>query len=341
MKAKIIFVIIGILILAGLYSMRTTTSPSTITAPTLSPNLQTTAQPPVKNYPDQSTTKYSATTKTTSKGELVFAITDKSADIGSINSILLTIGSVKVHSPKNGWISITETPQEFDLLKLKATGHDELLADINLAPDTFDQIRLTIGKIYATGKDGSTLEVKLPSNEIKIDGVLLSEKAKTSTILLDFLSDRSLHTTGSGKLIFAPVITVETRSEAIAQILPVTGSNHKKVDIIGGDTKFNGTLGMDENGTVKINNFIDPSSTLEIIGNVIRVIPKDENQTEIKFQSNSVIDKVIKEGLLDNVLSIKTVKRNNQTVWRVVGTKNLEISIIYLDILQGEVVATE
>lgn len=255
-------------------------NPENITLPNYSQDTSTdnSATTESKTPVTQTSKKATPTTPTTinqvNSGRIVFGITDKAVGLDEFKSIFMTIGSVRIHHPSKGWITISQTPRTFDLLKLRATSRNELLADMNIGADTYDAIRLVIDNILITKSGGSVIQAKVPSGELKINSNVKVIKGKVSSILLDFLADKSLHTTGDGKIIFAPVVTVETKSETTIQTADVEGSLNKKVDLLGGTTNFTATVGMNENGEVKVDTIIDPLSTIEIVGDAIKVTPK-------------------------------------------------------------------
>lgn len=183
---------------------------------------------------------------TAEKGRVVFAITDAAADMQSVSSIKVTVESVKVHSEAEGWLTVSSSPKTYDLLKLKAEGKQELLADAELEEGTYDQIRLDISSVVVTDAKGEQ-EAKLPSGELKIQGDLVVDANSTATATFDFIADESLHMTGSGKYIMAPVVQVETREDADVEV-----SSSNKVEIKGGKTHTNARVGMDAEGNVGV-----------------------------------------------------------------------------------------
>src|SRR3989344_5258267 len=81
------------------------------------------------------------------KGRVVFTITDAAADMGAVTSVKVKVESVKVHSEIEGWVDVTTTPQEYDLLQLKAENTQALLADVQLKYGEYNQLRLDISKV--------------------------------------------------------------------------------------------------------------------------------------------------------------------------------------------------
>lgn len=132
------------------------------------------------------------------------------------------------------------------MLKLKAEGRQELLADAELKEGTYDQIRLDISNVVVTDANGDQ-EAKLPSGELKIQGNLVVDANSTATATFDFIADESLHMTGNGKYIMAPVVHVETREGADVEI-----KSDSKVEIKSGKIKTNVKVGMDVDGNVGV-----------------------------------------------------------------------------------------
>ncbi|MBI2103328.1 DUF4382 domain-containing protein [Candidatus Woesearchaeota archaeon] len=180
------------------------------------------------------------------EGRVVFAITDVAADMGAVTSVMITVGSVRVHSATEGWVTVSSTPKTVDLLKLKAEGNNELLADVTLKESDYEQLRLDISKVVVVDDKGEH-EATLPSGELKIVGGFTVTTNSTSTATFDFIADESLHLTGSGEYILAPVVQLETRENAEVEI-----KADKKVEVKGGKVKTNVKVGMDVEGKVGV-----------------------------------------------------------------------------------------
>ena len=163
------------------------------------------------------------------EGRVVFTITD---------------AAVRVHSATEGWVTVSSEAQTFDLLKLKAEGSQELLADVKLEEGTYQQLRLDISKVLVVDAEGEH-EAKLPSGELKIVGDLEVKANSTSTATFDFIADESLHLTGNGEYILAPVVQLETKTDAEVEV-----KANQKVEIKAGKVKTNIKVGMDAEGNV-------------------------------------------------------------------------------------------
>jgi hypothetical protein len=191
-------------------------------------------------------------------GRVVFTIADKAANLGDVTSVVMTIDSVMVQSPTSGWVTVASTQKSFDLLKLNADGNQALLADANLTNGSYNQVRLQISKVVVTDAAG-THEAKLPSGDLRIVGGFDVSANSTSSANLDFILDKSLHITGNGQYILAPVVHLQTKEGA-----NVTINNGNDVRVSGGSLRTDTEVGMDENGTVGEGRRISPDSDVSI-----------------------------------------------------------------------------
>src|SRR3989344_1825789 len=179
-------------------------------------------------------------------GRAVITLTDAAADMGAVTKIDVTINSVQAHSTTEGWVELSSETQTHDLLELKAQGSQALLADAQLAQGTYNQIRLDISQVTVTDADGEH-DAKLPSETLRINGELVIDANTTATATFDFIADESLHITGNGEYILAPVITLETRTGADVDV-----NTNNRVEIRGGTVRTNVTVGTDAQGNVGV-----------------------------------------------------------------------------------------
>ena len=179
-------------------------------------------------------------------GRAVIMIGDPGINLSAISSVMLTVDSVSVHSTTGGWMTVSSTPMTYDLLQLKAQQMDALLADVQLKPGTYEQLRLNISKVVVTDANG-THDAKLPSGDLKIVGKLIVNANATSTTLFDFDAGQSLLMTGSGEYILAPVVHLVTMENTNVTI----GSDHS-VKTKGGKVRTDIKVGMDEHGNVGV-----------------------------------------------------------------------------------------
>ena len=211
-----------------------------------------------------------------SQGRILFTLSDAAVAMDTLDSILMAVNEVSVHSPGTGWVTVLKIPKQVDLLKLYRENKSVILSDTYLNAGSYSQIRLLIGTIAVTPRGSAPeagIEAKLPSKEIKIVGKLEVAKGQTSAVEFDFMADKSLHKTGNGKYIFAPVVKIDTKSDVDnVQITQNTIIKDKTVEIFGGLQKFTAIFGMDETGELKQNFSFGPYANLELDGDKIKII---------------------------------------------------------------------
>lgn len=203
------------------------------------------------------------TTIVSGYGRTVFAVTDMAADIGNITAIKVTIGSVLIHNTANdSWINISITQETIDLLELKSKNINVILHDYQLPEGNYNQIRLDISKTVVTDWTGDKT-AKLPSGMLKFNIDLEVKEGQTSSVLFDFIADRSLHITGNGKYIMAPVIKLTAAEEVSVE------TTSDEVKIKGGKLKTEIEVGTDEHGNVGPGIQIAADKKLSIQGDMI------------------------------------------------------------------------
>lgn len=232
---KTIGIVIAVIVVLGaiFYFVRT---PETTTTPEAIPSTSST------------TTTTTTTTQETTQGRVVFSVTDAAADMSTISEINMKVNKVEMHSAAKGWMTVSTTPRTYSLLALNASNKSELLADVKAEVGTYDQVRLMVDSISVKTKAGATKVAKLPSGELKLNTTVVVKEDETASVNLDFLADKSLHTTGNGSYIFAPVVKTESKSSATVN---VDATNN--VTVSGGKVDDSSSSGMDVDGSVKLN----------------------------------------------------------------------------------------
>ncbi len=272
---------------------------------------------------------FSNTTVSGTKGHIVFGIKDAAANMGNISSVIVTVNNVQVHSQTEGWVTLSSQTKQYDLLALKQSGKIEVLADTNVAAGTYDQIRLQITKIVVV-ENGTQKEAKLPSGDLKIMGDVVVKENATATAVFDFMTDESLHLTGQGKFIFTPVVNLETRSDADANV-----NSQNEVDITGGNTRTKVNVGMDVTGEVREDFKVEQSTKLDLINNVIKVTVQNESENAVKVSSDDAIKAAVNGGYLDTVISVALTTENSKKEWVVSGLKSIMLTNVYISAETG------
>lgn len=268
-------------------------------------------------------------TENGTQGKIIFGIKDAAVSMENVSSVLLTVNNAQLHSASDGWITILNDAKEFDLLALKQSGNIAFLASANVNSGTYDQMRLSVSKVLVTA-DGVTQEAKLPSGELKITGNVVVNSNATATAVFDFIADESLHVTGNGKFIFSPVVHVESRSNATANV-----DQNNKVTVNEGNVEASSRVGMDLNGEVKQNFAVDSKATLDFVGDVIKITNSEEKNAAVKVTAATASNTAISQGYLDTAISMQLITQDNKKVWSISGLKNLELKNIYIDAVTG------
>ena len=200
-------------------------------------------------------------------GRVVFTVADAAADMGVVTSVKVTVDSLQVqNAASGGWTTISSSPHTYDLLQLKASKSQSLLADTTLGAGTYGQVRMHISKVMITDSSGEH-EAKLPSNDLKIVGGFEARPNSTTIVTFDFLADRSVHMAGNGKYILAPVVRMLGYEDA-----EVDATSKENVKVAGGRIKTDMVVGMDAQGNVGVGAGIPADANIEINGGSILVL---------------------------------------------------------------------
>lgn len=274
-------------------------------------------------------------TKISPTGTVIIGLTDAAMSLENVTEVMAIVGEVRIHSAAKGWITLSEEKKQLDLLKLKANGIVTLLAEANVEPGTYDQIRLTIEGVRVT-HNGKTAAAKLPSGDLKIMAAMTVRADETSAAVVDILADQSLHVTGSGKIIFAPVIKVQSHSNADVKI-----GTDQSIEVRGGYKETDEEVGMDENGALRANFRFDGKAKLEILDDVIRIITKTGEDASVKITAKAAVDAAVSGGYIGIPLSVKLVEKNGASAWLISGIKGTSVINVYFNATTGAFVEME
>ena len=142
------------------------------------------------------------------EGTLELKITDKPGDL-NITEAWINISTIQVHKSGNnstaGWFTIIEEGQDFDLIQLRNV--TEYLGKENLTVGNYTQIRFNVNKANVT-IDNILYNLTIPSKTIKLIKPFNITEGVTTTLILDFDANESIHETGNNKYMFKPTIKV-------------------------------------------------------------------------------------------------------------------------------------
>ena len=141
-------------------------------------------------------------------GNFKLYLTDQPID--NADEIWVTISEINVQKADEGFLTLSQEEQRFDLLTLLNT--EELMLSTTLEKGTYTQIRLVVseGEIVI---DGITYPMTVASSEVKIPLVFNVMEDGSIEVVIDFEADESIHVVYAGqseKYIIRPVIRVKS-----------------------------------------------------------------------------------------------------------------------------------
>jgi len=211
----------------------------------------------------------------------------------AIGSACGELVSGQVDNSTGSWVTVMDAPTAYDLLAL--TNVEQLVKEIDLASGDYNIIRLYISNVNVT-YNGTTREAKLPSGKIDINIAFIVEANKTHLVSLDFNLNDSLHITGEGQIIMAPVIKAEVNGNVELQL------QNGKVTRVRAEKQAETEVGMDENGNVGVGKGIDDSLPIRVDANGRVQTQRDgtwgereecKERYEVTVTQNSVTPKII------------------------------------------------
>lgn len=201
-------------------------------------------------------------------GTLQIMVTDAPPE-EEVTSIMVTVESVEVHKAaaeqeqtsnnltnnstngEAGWLplGILAGNETFDLLQIQ--GIEEVLAVGELEPGKYTQIRMTISSVQVRLGAGNLTDVILPSGKLKFVRPFDIVEGQTTALLFDFDAEKSINMTGSGKIMFKPVIKL---SKTTPQTIE-PGTKHVKISTT---SLPNGALNVSYNATLTADGGVAP-----------------------------------------------------------------------------------
>jgi len=150
-------------------------------------------------------------TSSNGTGNFKLYLTDQPID--NAEKICVTISEINVQKTEEGFLTVWEGNEEYDLLQLQET--EVLMLDITLTEGTYTQIRLVVtsGRIKFAGEDYHNMTIA--SSEVKIPVIFNVMDGGNTEIVLDFEAEHSIQVIYAGqseKYILTPVIRVKSIS---------------------------------------------------------------------------------------------------------------------------------
>lgn len=264
------------------------------------------------------------------EGRAVFAVTDDPTALTGVSTVKITIDKVEVQSAGSGWITVSETPKEFDLMALKAAGAAEIVADVELRAATYNKIRIHIAKVVVVTESRGEVAAKVPSDHMDFIVNVPVTAGETSTALIDFMLDDSLHATANNQFILTPVVKIDVKTQA------ELADNGRKFDMNAGTTDSSTTVGMDLDGSVKSDFMV--TAKLDLIGDTVHATTVDLTEVGVKVSAAKALEVARKDGKLESTTSVQLTNQNGQKIWVVNGSSASVNTNIWVDATSGKLV---
>jgi hypothetical protein len=193
------------------------------------------------------------------KGNVNVSFTDDTADMENITEVSMKVEQVELYNETHGWVIVSTNNVEYKLLALKSRSEKMIYGTGKIAADTYTKTRVTIGTVNVMTRGNGNKVAILPSKIFTADVQVIVKADSETSLRFDVLADRSLRTTAKADIIFAPVMNIESRSDATVGTT-VTGI----VTISGGSIDTNKDYGMDIDGNVKADFKLDTNVKLNV-----------------------------------------------------------------------------
>jgi hypothetical protein len=126
-----------------------------------------------------------------------------------IDSAVVQVEKIEAHlaaGPDSRWVTLVSEPTSFDLMELVG-GKEINLGIQKVDTGTYTQVRMNIVEATIT-VDGVEHDVSIPSRTLKFIRPFKVKGEETTVIILDFDGKGSIHSTGSGKYMLKPVVSL-------------------------------------------------------------------------------------------------------------------------------------
>lgn len=178
-------------------------------------------------------------------GEAQFYVKDAASD--DLTSIVITITQVTVHAkglsedkdakeggsesesadleekdvetndsakPDSSWVVLSDQTHTVDLMQFSGTARD-FVGSAALPPGEYTQLRLSISQAYGVLKsNGTRVDIKVPSQTLKINHKWDVEQDKSTLLTLDFQLDKSIVKKEDGSYAFKPVLKLHKEKKS-------------------------------------------------------------------------------------------------------------------------------
>ncbi|MFA5055663.1 MAG: DUF4382 domain-containing protein [Dehalococcoidia bacterium] len=195
---------------------------------------------------------------TAATGDVVFAITDAAANMGEVTAMEMTVNQIRVRAEGGEWTTVSNETQTFDLLQLREMNMVQLMTQVQLQERNYDMVELNVSQVRVTNGSGTHTAMMI-NNRLQMECMLEVQTQTMATVNFDFIADESLHETVEGQYVFAPVVALQTRTQAQVQL-----KSNNEVDISGGTVRTNAQICMNISGQMGVGLKIQTNAQLQI-----------------------------------------------------------------------------
>ena len=135
------------------------------------------------------------------KGLLQVKVTDQPGQ--GLTKILITVNKVEVHRTGGDWTTVVDLEKTFDLMQIKTS--ELQIGEQSIQTGKYTEVRLYISKAVVSDADGD-IEVKVPSDAIRLIGNWDVKTGQTTILTLDFSADEFLMFIANGQDQLTPTI---------------------------------------------------------------------------------------------------------------------------------------
>lgn len=229
------------------------------------------------------------------RGEVTFSFTDETAEISNVSEVHMKVDKIEMQSTTGAWVTVDSKDVEYRLMDLKARGESEIYATAKVAANNYNKVRVKVKEVIVEEKNGAKEKAVMPSTTMSIDVMVKVRDESSASVNLDVLADQSLHVTTEGEYVFAPVVKVESRSNAVVET-----SSTGVVTISGGSVETSATVGMDIDGSVKSGFKLDSSVQLDLKGGIVGIVGAASTEAALEAEVDDLgadIDAMLEEDL--------------------------------------------
>lgn len=182
------------------------------------------------------------------KGNVVVGVTNSATSSSAISAVTVDVMSVELFSDAKGWVQLPAQEAEYNLVDLKSKSQTKAFTVGQVDAGPYSKMRITFDDAMVTPKGKTAKSAAAPGTAIEVGGAFTVNANQVTAIVVDMQAGKSVHTNSKGEYVFTPVVRIVSTTNAQGQV-----SAEGLVEVSGGTTNVDATVGMDVDGSVKTN----------------------------------------------------------------------------------------